>query len=112
MLKINTIMKLILFLAVSFQCFADMLDTDFDTYDKYRQFLLERHSAYCQLEINQAINELKVQHRYNFIKQGQRSQWNPNDSGVDSQISDMPTLHLITELISLSYLPEYFYYSF
>lgn len=112
MLKINTIIKLILLLSVSFRCFADMLDTDFDTYDKYRQFLLERHSAYCQLEINQAINELKVQHRYNFIKQGQRSQWNPNDSGVDSQISDMPTLHLITELISLSYLPEYFYYSF
>ena len=112
MLKTNITIKLIVFLAVSFRCFADLLDTDFDTYDKYRQFLLERHSAYCQLEINQAIDELKVQHRYNHIKQGQISQWNPNDSGVVNQISDMPTLHLITELISLNYLPEYFYYSF
>ena len=105
-------MRLIILLTLSFQCFADMLDTDFDSYEKYRQFLLERHSAYCQLEINQAIKQLRVQHRYNHIKKGQRSQWNPNDSGVDSQISNMPTLHLITELMALNYLPEYFYYSY
>ncbi len=95
-----------------FECSADALDSDFDSLSKYRQFLLERHSAYCQTELNEAVKELKVQHRYNYIKQGQRSQWNPNDSGVDNQISDMPTIHLITELLALNYLPEYFYYSF
>ena len=112
MLKIQIITKIIIFTLAFFQCAADTLDTDFDTFNKYRQFLLERHSAYCQLELNEAVKELKVQHRYNYIKKGQRSQWNPNDSGVDSQISDMPTLHLITELLALNYLPEYFYYSF
>ena len=58
MLKIQIIRKIIIFTLALFQCAADTLDTDFDTFNKYRQFLLERHSAYCQLELNEAVKEL------------------------------------------------------
>lgn len=101
----------VLILAVS-KTFGDALDTDFDNYQKYRQFLLERHSAYCQLKINQGIQQLKVHHQYSHIRQSQKSNWSPNNSGIGEKIKEIPAEHLITELIELNYLPEYFYYSY
>ena len=92
--------------------FADALDTDFDQYQKYRQFLLERHSAYCQMKINQGIDQLKVHHRYSHIRRSQKSNWSPSNSGIVEKIQEIPASHLIKELIELNYLPEYFYYTY
>ena len=65
-------MRLIILLTLSFQCFADVLDTDFDSYEKYRQFLLKGIVPIVNLKSIKLSNS-RVQHRYNHIKQGQRS---------------------------------------
>lgn len=101
-----------IFLICHLYTWGDALETDFDSYQKYRQFLLERHSAYCQLKLNQAVDQLKVQYRYGSLRKNQQSDWNPNNSGVNDRIQGMPVENLITELIALNYLPEYFYYIF